>query len=224
MNKLSKKIINIIIIILALTVTNFGQVDLTKLIKDTQKMIQTSNHITLFWWAPNIFWETSFKMNPAISEEMVKQFLPIFEKYTMFTIIDADISPLGSINHSPEVKIRKNFYVEIDGKKLFPLQKDEISSDLNNFISIMKPLMAQMLGQLGQGMQFFLFKNLSNDGTEILNPKKEKKFKTVLFDKTINWVLPLGSVLPPKFDPDTNEEFPGNYNYNPYSGIKLISK
>ena len=35
------------------------------------------------------------------------------------------------------------------------------------------------------------------------------------------WWIPLGSLLPPKYDSETGEKFPGNYNYNPFTGIRL---
>lgn len=35
---------------------------------------------------------------------------------------------------------------------------------------------------------------------------------------------PLGSLLPPMIDPQTNEEFPGDFLYNPYSGGKLRTR
>ena len=32
------------------------------------------------------------------------------------------------------------------------------------------------------------------------------------------------SLLPPKFDQDTGEKFPGNYLFNPYTGRKLATQ
>ena len=33
--------------------------------------------------------------------------------------------------------------------------------------------------------------------------------------------FPLGSLLKPRIDPVSGESFPGNYGYNPYTGVKL---
>ena len=40
--------------------------------------------------------------------------------------------------------------------------------------------------------------------------------------KKYDYRLPLGSVLAPRYDPDTGEQFPGNYFFNPYTGTKLV--
>ena len=42
-------------------------------------------------------------------------------------------------------------------------------------------------------------------------------------EKVFRYRLPLGSVLPPRFDPNTEETFPGNYNYSPFTGAKLTT-
>jgi hypothetical protein len=45
----------------------------------------------------------------------------------------------------------------------------------------------------------------------------------VLAGTEFKFRLPLGSLLPPKFDPNTHEKFPGNYIYSPYTGSKLVN-
>ena len=69
-----------------------------------------------------------------------------------------------------------------------------------------------------------VFKGKDEKGTRYLNPRKIGKFSVHLKDKSFNWRLPLASLLQPKIDPETKEAFPGDYNYNPYTGNKLINK
>jgi hypothetical protein len=62
------------------------------------------------------------------------------------------------------------------------------------------------------------------DSDRLIDPKKKGSFQYTLFDKTFQWHLPLASLLPKKMDPKTKEEFPGTFDYNPYTGDKLGSK
>ncbi len=70
-------------------------------------------------------------------------------------------------------------------------------------------------------MHFVLFPAESEDGTAIVDPTREGVFTIVLLGQEFAFRLPLGSILPPKYDPATDEQFPGNFNYNPYTGTEL---
>ena len=88
---------------------------------------------------------------------------------------------------------------------------------------MMQPVMAQMLGQFGQGMQFYCFPGRDDQNQP---PTRSQKARILhghaSSNKDYQWRLPLGSLLPNKFDPQSHEEFPGNYIYNPFTGAKLI--
>lgn len=88
----------------------------------------------------------------------------------------------------------------------------------------MKPLLANMLGQLGQALELVAFKGKSHDGKRLLHPRESGRFLVVLGERVMHWRLPLGSLLPPTYDPRTDEIFPGNYTYNPFTGEKLQVK
>jgi hypothetical protein len=90
-------------------------------------------------------------------------------------------------------------------------------------LATIKPLLSGMLGQLGQGMQLVVYPSKLN-GQRLIDPKTPGTFQYMLFDQTFKWRLPLGSLLPKKVDPKTKEEFPGNYEFNPYTGGKLTFK
>jgi hypothetical protein len=71
----------------------------------------------------------------------------------------------------------------------------------------------------GEGTIVYPARN--KDGKLLLDPTVAGGFKYIVYDKTFTWRLPLGSLLPPKFDPKTHEQFPGNFQFNPYTGTKL---
>jgi len=49
-------------------------------------------------------------------------------------------------------------------------------------------------------------------------------YQISLYDQVFHWRLPLASLLPKKIDSKTHEEFPGNFDFNPYTGGKLSAQ
>jgi hypothetical protein len=87
----------------------------------------------------------------------------------------------------------------------------------------MKPAMAANAGPLGQAMEFIVFPAKA-DGKPLIDAAQAGTLQVTLYDQTYKWRLPLGSVLPARVDAKTGEEFPGNYQFNPYTGDKLSTR
>jgi hypothetical protein len=107
------------------------------------------------------------------------------------------------------------------GVNYVPLGESSIDPDMKNLLQGLKPVVANMVGPLGQNTHFVLFPSKSNDGRLIADPRSNGMFWVFLAGKEFRYRLPLGSILSPKYDPGTGETFPGNYNFNPFTGTKL---
>ncbi len=194
--------------------------DVQKLITETQYVDQTNNHFNLVWWMPNEFW--SFQ---DMKDKDVASLLDAIGDYCVICVVDAELTSLGSVVPLPRAEVLPKLSLHFaDGVTLLPLSDAEISSDALNFFAMMKPIMANMLGQFGQGMEFVCFKGNDVYGKRRPDPLHEGSFTLKLGSREHTFRLPLGSLLPIKIDPVSREEFPGNYKFNPYSGKKLIIK
>jgi hypothetical protein len=187
-------------------------------------MRQSESQMDLIWWIPNEFWEHSFKSNPGITLEQQKEFIEIVDQYTIFCVLEGHIGAFGGITGTSKSELMSKTSVVISGEKFLPLKESELSPDARSFLAMMKPMFASMLGQMGESMEFIVFKGNNEAGAQALNPHSEGSFTFNLGNKEFSWRLPLASLLPPKFDPDSDEKFPGNYIYSPYTGKKLITK
>ena len=199
-------------------------IDSIKLTQETQQLRQDQNQIDMVWWIPNEFWEASFKANPVITPEQQEEFIKVVDQYSIFCVMEGTIGAFGGITGTPKEELQAKVSLKVSGTKLSLLDDSELSPDAQNFLQMMKPMLAGMLGQMGQSMEFIVFKGNNKDGAKHLNPKSKGSFTLILGEKEFKWRLPLASLLPPKFDPDTSDEFPGNYIYNPFTGKKLITK
>ena len=222
-----KKIITAVVIITFLTGSHLCAegVDLQKFIQETQKLNQGANSFQLVWWMPIEYWKESFRNVPNMTDEQKKTLYMAVDDYIVLSVIDAKITNLGSIIPSSRDEIISKLSLSISQEKLMkPLPDTDVSSDTRNLFAMMKPVLANMLGQFGQGMEFICFKGFNAKGERFLTPIGNISFSIKLGDEMFKWRLPLGSLLPPKYDPQTGEDFPGTYIYNPFTGSKLLTK
>ena len=197
--------------------------DIQSLINDTQRIVQKDKTLNLVWWIPVEYWEVSLKEDKTLTEEQIKGFVEALEDYTTFAVVVGESGVFGGMKFEPRDQILKNTELKVGEETLRPLNKEDMNADAQAFFTMMKPLMAQMLGQFGRGMEFVAYPNKKN-GKLIIDPKLQGGFTYTCYDNKHKWRLPLGSLLPPMIDETSGEVFPGNYNFNPFTGAKLIRK
>lgn len=198
------------------------KVNINKLTEETQQLSESPDTMRLIWWIPTEFWQTIFEQDNTISRLEADEMLTNFDKYTMVAVIDGDIIEDGTINYKTEETTFENLTViDKDQKKYTPLYEDEIDESTRNLISIMKPMLGNMLGALGQNMHFYMFQKRDNPLDRIVNPIKKEVFTIKLGKENFNWSLPLGSLLRPKKCPVDDKLHNGSWDYCPYHGKKL---
>lgn len=208
---------------IASTVASLTAVDMQQLVQDTQRFTQEARVGKMVWWIPSEFWEVTLEQDPGLTKQQKKEFVAALDDYTAFVVTHSTSGTFGGMTNTGRKEIEENIALVVEGNQMLPLTNDEMSPDASAFYAMMKPMMAQMLGQFGQGMEFFIYSN-KRKGKLIIDPKAEGTFYFECFGDRYDWRLPLGSLLPPKVDLDTGETFPGNYKFNPFTGSKLIVK
>jgi len=196
--------------------------DMQKFIQETQRVEQGEKTFRLVWWIPTEYWKESFRELPGVTEDQKREFYEAVGDYIVLSVIDAKTTAFGSLIPTPKEGIVSMLSLTIgQGKVMKPLSDSEVSSNARNLFAMMKPVLSSMLGQFGQGMEFICFRNINPEGKKLLDPLGNGSFSVSLGNSAYRWRLPLGSLLSPKYDPQTGEEFPGNYIYNPFTGSML---
>lgn len=199
-----------------------GAIDMHAVVQETQQMSQGSGDMTLVWWLPEQFWEASMAQNPDVSRAQVDEFVKTVRPYTMIAVVDGQIGAFAGVTYKSDQVIRSTVFLrDAQGESYAPIAESAINPDTRNLLQMLKPVIANMLGPMGENMHFLLFPAVDKQGRPLADPTKAGAFQVAVGEKTFSYRLPLGSVLPPKFDPGTRERFPGNYNFNPYTGGKL---
>jgi len=203
--------------------TRAGAADMQRLLQETQRMSNEPHLMMIVWWVPTAFWRESMENDTNLAPEGKAKMLAVLDQYTVFFVARESIGLGGSIDATSREDLLSNSSLEIDGQVVAPLAPADIKPGGQAILAVIKPTLSNMLGAFGQGLQMILYPSAHGD-QRLLDPLKSGSFSFKLYDKNFKWRLPLGSLLPPMIDPRTSEEFPGDYNFNPYSGDKLRVK
>jgi hypothetical protein len=196
--------------------------DLDAVVRETQKVSTQDDEIIIVWWIPQEFWELTLKSEPTSTEERSQQALDILRPYTIVLVVDGKFGPFGGVTYKSETEIQDSLRLrDNEGGVYLPLPPEKVNPDAKNFLSMMRPIFANMLGPMGENMHFFLFPAQKKNGQPICDALKKGALSLELGERKFRWRLPLGSLLPPKICPHCQEKCSGAWNYCPWCGNKL---
>ncbi|MDD5542348.1 MAG: hypothetical protein PHX83_04170 [Acidobacteriia bacterium] len=199
-------------------------VDLTTLVQETQKMSKQADTMKLAWWIPEEFWKVSFAQDATISPAQVEGFLKVLRPYMLVVAVDGQIGSLGGVSFKPEATIRETTQLlDSSGVRYHPVGDERFEPDLRNFLQMVKPVLSNMMGPLGQNMHFLLFPARNAKGLPIADARKEGSFSIQVNDSVFKWHLPLGSLIPQKTCPVDGEKLDGAWTFCPWHGARLVS-
>lgn len=207
---------------LATTCTARGA-NLQQLVQETQRVSVENGQITMVWWIPQQFWDASLSASGVMSPTGKAQVLQALQDYMIFGLVHAKSGIGGITDASSKEDLLLNTTLEIGGQTVQPLAPESLSPAAAAILGGFKPGLERTMGQFGASMQILIYPAL-RAGKPLIDPSAAGTFRFTLYGQTFTWHLPLASLLPPKFDRGTHEQFPGNYDFNPYTGAKLSAQ
>lgn len=211
------------VLALSMTCGQASAAGMQDIVRDTQRVATANGQITSVSWFPAQFWDESMKANPAVPQQMREQMVAAMGDYAVFAVARAKLGLAGISDPQPKAELLKNLKVQLNGKDIQPLDPAAVSPVAQSLLGGMKPALASNAGPLGQAMEFVVFPARA-DGKPLIDALQTGVLQVTLYDQSFKWRLPLGSVLPVRVDAKTGEEFPGNYQFNPYTGDKLPAR
>ena len=204
---------------LALAATSHAA-NLQDVVRDTQRTSVDDGKFSMVWWIPVQYWDESLKSTANVPDAVRAQITSIMGEYNVVALLRADAGAGGIENPQTKDELLKNTRVEMAGKVVEPLQTEQISPAALTLLSQLKPVLSATIGQMGQAMEFVVYPG-KTDGKLLIDAAQSGSLAVTFYGKSHRWRLPLGSLLPPRTDKKTGEQFPGNYEYNPFTGGKL---
>lgn len=222
-----RRIVFLCLMMLAISYNNiiFSQepkVSLNALIMDVQKSTEDANEIIMVWWLPEEFWVVALSRDPSITKSQIDMITQTLKPYILLIVVEGTVGNFGGVTYESEATIRDHIeVVDVNGKTFVPINQTKIDVDTKNLLSMMKPVLANMLGPMGQNMHFLLFPSRNINKDLIADPTKKGMFNVNLSGRKFHWRLPLGSLLTQKFCISCNEKLSGAFNFCPFCGSKL---
>lgn len=171
-------------------------------------------------WFPYDFWQIvgdQMKLSPDFVQHIVSE----MKNYMTFAVVDYTVAASG-ITFKSDDDIRKSIMLIDSSKNVYkPIDNKDISPDATQLLNNLQPVMAQMLGQFGEGMRIFLFDAKKTNGNPAIDIAKSNRFRLQWEGVNLNWKLPFASIIPSKYCPVDKEQMKGNWNYCPFHGVKL---
>lgn len=196
--------------------------DFTALIQEGQKMIQTNHTMTLVWWIPEEFWRASALQNRELTPARVEDVVDVFRPYTLVAVVKSKMGPFGGTTYESASALRESVTIlGKDGVRYRPLSEGDVNADTKNFLKMMQPMFASMLGPLGENFHIFVFPAKDKKGKRIANAKEEGSLRVDVSDLVFRWRLPLSSALPLKVCSKCNETLSGAFKFCPYDATPL---
>jgi len=199
-------------------------VDVSALVRETQQRTREAGYIGIIQWTPVEFWEKSAE-RAGISAEKARERYSALSKYTVIQVAVGKIG-IGNINWISEPELRENLKLrDAAGNYYEPVQ--ELSGDAKGLVSILKPVMANMLGKMGENLQIYFFPGTDKVAKPIADPLAPGSFSVVITnilgpkESVYEWKLPLTSLSPPRYCPIGKERMEANWKYCPWHGVKL---
>lgn len=198
------------------------EIKIDQLLQETQKTSPSTDTVDLVWWIPPQFWASVLADSADVPEKTRLEIEDIFAQYTVVAAVKGSIGNLGVDKFVSDDEMRAQLrLVDPYGTSHAPLAADELDSRLTAMVQVLKPLMANVVGQMGTNLNFYAFPAKTQDGRPVADPLGAGKLTVKLGADEYAFRLPLGSLLPPRHDPASGEVFPGSYHYNPYTGAAL---
>src|SRR5579862_5041142 len=180
--------------------------DIGAIIKETEKFDNSSDTFCVMLWFPLEYWKASIASKPDVPKEQADELLRMMGHYTVILVVDAKEGEMASFTYTPIETIRKSATLTLpSGKKLSALADDDLSPGAKNLFTMMKPVLANMMGKFGENADFLIFPNEDKDGKKLLDTLSKGTLVLTQDGHTARWRLPLGSLMPPKVCPVCGE-------------------
>jgi len=202
----------------------FEKVNIDDFITETQYSGDSAIDLEVIWWIPTEYWNVIFAQDPMASAAELDAITDMLNDFVVVIAIKGKMGVFGGITYDTNENIRTLTEVNINGENLSMIEEDKITPDMVNFIGMIKPMMENMIGPMGENMQVMLFENPTNISLLPIDPYSEDELKFSLgsFEKMVQ--LPLSCLLEEKICPEDNESLNGKWNYCPIHGSKLNNK
>lgn len=193
------------------------------ILQDVQKIRSSESHLYLVIWTPSAFWAKAMQSSGEnLESKEIRRTLALFDTYTVVVGMKTTQDIGGDDEYADAEELRRLLrLIGDDGRPYAPLEGKEINGEMKLMIAMLGQMLRQIDEKNADQMHILVFPGKDAAGKRFGDATAAGSLRFEMDGQQFVYRLPLGSLLKPKTDPGTGESFPGNYDYNPYTGAKL---
>jgi hypothetical protein len=194
----------------------------SELLMETLRQSRSEDSMGLLMWMPTPFWRVSAAAAGNGDDKSLKALEELLAGYVLIAAANGEIGPLGGVTWTSEDEIRKSTrIVDAEGHEIAPLAPDAVNADARNLSAMMRPVLTNIAGPIGENLHLLYFPAESPVGTPLGDATKPGSFGVLLGGERYEFKLPLSSLLKPKRCPVDGEVLSGAWSFCPYHGREL---
>lgn len=191
---------------------------------ETQFSSDNMDFLEMIWWLPTEFWKIIYANDPTFGQEEVDEIVSLVDNYVLAIVIKGRIGLFGGVNYQSFEDLKLHVQAKYKNEQLQMVENSNLDTDLQNLLSIMKPIMANMLGNMGQNLHFFVFESPKNKKVLPVNALSNDLLEFSMDGFRADANLPLSSLLLEKVCPEDKALLNGKWNFCPFHGKKLTNQ
>ena len=185
-------------------------------------------HINLVWWIPFEYWQATLGQDTTNDESDMQLILSTLEPFLMLSIVQGDMSPLGSFSFYSEDVVCSHLQVTFlsdDGEVHLLNPVNGLTGDAALLVANLKPILAAAMGNLGENMHFLVFEDIDEDGQRLVDPYSNGKLQVRMLNSDgdtlrVGFDAPLNSLFVPRKCPNGRDAHV-SWKYCPWTGEEL---
>jgi hypothetical protein len=199
--------------------------DLGAMLKEGQQVKRHGDKMTIVMWFPDEYWSTSFNTYGNIDRKVAETILSELRQYVILFVFEGVLGGKEPLSFTATEQLFRTVTLEDQKRATYkPVSVDSLDALPKVFVLEASALFAKTMGPTGEHLNVMLFPANDSSGKRILNAAEKGEFFVNVGETRFRYRLPFGSVLPAKYDPQTGEQFPGNYDFSPFTGMRLDTK
>ncbi|HHP7229277.1 MAG TPA: hypothetical protein ACFCUY_00285 [Xenococcaceae cyanobacterium] len=209
-------------------IKKLNEVEIDSLISETQ-VSNSDEGITLVWWIPQEFWGVALNQDPSLPAANRDEMLKTLEPYFMLAVIQGELSSFGGATFYDEATVQQNLTVSYEdetGNTQSFTAIEQIPPDIELLQSTIRPMLSQMMGNMGQNFHFYTFENTNPAGEAQVSPYENGTLQVQLAGvgkvagSEFEIELPLDALFVPRLCPNGKEAHV-SWQFCPWDGTRL---
>jgi hypothetical protein len=159
------------------------------------------------WYIPKEFWQVTLLQNKTLTQAQVDETVKALDGIFIVCVVRSKVDRVGTFDFLDERTVQDNLavtFTDKDGKTIALQPEQDVNATTGAILGAMKPILKSAMGNMGQNMCFFVYKDTGKDGKRLVAPNGGGKLSVMLkpvageTGGTLDFPFPLNALFIPR--------------------------